>query len=112
MSRFVPVRTAAVFLAIAAATVPARAEFGTAKSITFRSASDRNAMIQAENMRITAENVYFQQQQLIDALQRGTILNNLIIVNQSGNGTIDLKATQTSSGNSTINNDIVGGIRF
>lgn len=111
MPKFIAITAVGLFAA-ALSSAPALADFDSSEPINFRSAAERSAMIQAENMRIQAENIYFQQQMLINSLQRGQILNNLIIINQGGNGSIDLNAVQTSSGNSTIDNDITGGIGF
>lgn len=101
-----------ILLAVSAMLIApsAYADFHSSSSRGFRTSADRMAQLSAESLRIQAENVYLQQQMMLESLQRGENINNLILINQTGNGTINLDAIQRNSGNQTIDNDITGSI--
>jgi hypothetical protein len=109
-----PIRACLMTAAIAAATAgsggAALADFDRARPMGFRDAGTRMAQVNSENLRITAEQVSFNQQIVVESLQRGQNLNNVIFITQTGNGSIDFRANQTSSGNQSIDNRIRGSI--
>jgi len=88
----------------------ALADFDRARPLGFRDAGTRMAQANSENLRITAEQVSFSQQMIVESLQRGQNLNNVIFITQTGSGTIDFRATQTSRGDQGIDNRIAGSI--
>ena len=96
----------AAALMIFGASGPALADLTSSKPMGFRTSGERLAQISAENLRIQAENLTFQQEIVMTAMQRGEIINNMIIINQSGNGSIVLDAHQLNEGTSTIGNDM------
>lgn len=109
-----PIRACLMAAATAAATAgfgaAALADFDRARPMGFRDAGTRMAQANSENLRITAEQVTFNQQIVVESLQRGQNLNNVIFITQTGNGSIDFRATQTSAGDQSIDNRIRGSI--
>jgi hypothetical protein len=75
---------------IITATPAAHAQMDNGEGFQFRSTGERQMLLQAESVRIQARNFRIQQQTLM-RMQQANNLNNVIIINQSGSGSVSVR---------------------
>jgi hypothetical protein len=109
-----PTIVAVATLALVLTTAPAvQAQMDNGEGFQFRSTGERQMLLQAESVRIQARNFRIQQQTLM-RMQQANNLNNVIIINQSGSGSVAVRDNVlTGTPTQSINNQmgrIPGGL--